>query len=332
MDSPAINMPRPTVSVALCTYNGTAFVKAQLESILLQTRLPDEIVISDDASSDDTVTVVREALASCETVRVIVLRNDKALGVTANFAQALRACTGDLIALCDQDDLWAPTKLERLTDEFARRPHLVLVHTDARIVDAAGESMGSTLLETLSVTVDEKRSVHTGDALRVLLRRNIVTGATAMMRRELLESAGSFPSSWVHDEWLAVVAAATGEMDVVEEQLIDYRQHGGNEIGVATLSLRGRIERLTRPRADRNARLLARAQSLAVRLREPGFAANTSVARLTDQKLEHERARSALPTRRVSRMWPAWVEWRTGRYHQYGLGLQDLVRDLVQPE
>lgn len=331
MESASRNTAGPTVSVALCTHNGSAFVQAQVESILRQTSLPDEIVISDDASTDRTLAVVHQTLRSRKDITVTVLSNDKALGVTANFAQALSACTGDLLVLCDQDDLWEPTKLERLIAEFSRRPRLLLVHTDARLVGAEGRPLGPSLLETLSVTVDEKRSVHAGDALRVLLRRNIVTGATMMMRRELLASAGVFPSSWVHDEWLAIVAAATGEMDLIESSLIDYRQHGSNQIGVTPLNLRGRIDRLTQPRSDRNARLLARAQSLADWVKEAGFPAKSDVVVWTGEKVEHERARSALPARRLCRILPTLAEGRTGRYNRYGLGLQDLVRDLVQP-
>lgn len=323
---------RLTVSVALCTHNGSKFVRAQVESILRQTRLPDEIVVSDDASTDQTLMVVQQTLELYPGISVTVLHNAHALGVTANFAQALGACTGDLLVSCDQDDVWHPSKLERLMGEFERRPRLLLVHTDARIVDAAGDPVGSTLLETLAVTTDEKRLVHAGEALRVLLRRNIVTGATTMMRRELLESAGVFPSSWVHDEWLSVVAAATGELDLIESALIDYRQHGSNQIGVISLNLRGRIDRLTQPRTVRNARLFARAQALAVWARESNFSEHDNVVVWTHEKLEHERARRALPAHRLGRLRPGFTEWRTGRYGQYGLGLQDLVRDLVQPQ
>ncbi|KGJ72198.1 hypothetical protein GY21_17040 [Cryobacterium roopkundense] len=323
--------PRPTVSVALCTHNGDAFLRSQLESILNQTRVPDEIVISDDASTDATLAVAAEVLGDRVNPSLIVLHNATALGVTSNFAQALAACSGDLLTLCDQDDVWDPTKIERMIAEFEARPNLLLLHTDARIVGSTGQPTGESLFGTLRVSIDEKRSVHGGDAYKVLLRRNIVTGATAMLRRELFERAGSFPSSWVHDEWLAMVAAVSGEMDLLETSLIDYRQHGTNEIGVSTLTLHTGFGRLRTSRSARNARLFNRARSLAEWIASPGFEVPNQVSRRIIEKLEHERVRSALPVGRARRLRPVLAEWGTGRYSNYGLGLQDVLRDLVQP-
>ncbi|TDW30699.1 glycosyltransferase involved in cell wall biosynthesis [Cryobacterium psychrophilum] len=319
------------VSVALCTHNGAEFLGAQLHSILNQTRVPDEIVISDDASTDATLSLALEIFGDRTAPALTVMQNSTALGVTANFAQALAACSGDLLALCDQDDVWSPVKMEQMLAEFAGRPGLLLLHSDARLVGQDGEPMGATLFGALSLSAEEKRSVHQGIAFSVLLRRNIVTGATAMLRRELLERAEPFPASWVHDEWLAMIAAATGEMDMLEAPLIDYRQHGRNEIGVSSLTLRIGINRLRVSRADRNARLLNRAQSLADRVESSGFALTESDAQAIEEKLCHERIRSGLPASRARRLRPVVAEWSTGRYARYGLGLQDIVRDLTQP-
>ncbi len=331
MSKPAAVTGKTTVSVALCTHNGATFLQEQMESILNQTRSPDEIVISDDASSDATIDVLQTSLAHVGDTNVTFLRNERTLGVTANFAQALAACTGNLVALCDQDDVWDPKKLERMAAEFDSRPHLLLLHSDARIVGRTGATTGATLFDTLHVTPDEILSVHRGDTLDVLLRRNIVTGATAMLRRELVERVEPFPASWVHDEWLAAVAAAIGEVDLIEEQLIDYRQHGGNEIGATTLNLRGRISRLRAPRSARNARLLARAESLLERFSAPGFVVSQSVEQKAREKVEHERVRGSFPANRMRRIRPVLAEWNTGRYRRYGLGLQDVARDLAQP-
>lgn len=331
VENPASKSPRPLVSVALCTHNGAKFLRAQLESILNQTRIPDEIVLSDDASTDATLAVAAEVLGDSVTPSIIVLRNVTALGVTPNFAQALAACSGDLLALCDQDDVWDPTKIERMVAEFEGRPNLLLLHTDARIVGSAGQPTGGSLFGMLRVSLDEKRSVHGGDAMSVLLRRNIVTGATAMLRRELLDRAGSFPLSWVHDEWLAMVAAVSGEMDLLEAALIDYRQHGANEIGVSTLTLNSGLSRLRASRSDRNGRLFSRARSLAEWIASPGFVVPTHVSRRIAEKLEHERVRISLPVGRARRLRPVLTEWSTGRYGSYGLGLQDVARDLLQP-
>lgn len=326
-----------TVSVALCTHNGASYLDRQLLSILGQSRPPDEIVLSDDASNDDSVGIAERTVASWRrdhpesTVRFKVRRNPVALGVVANFEQALLLCSGDLLALSDQDDLWVPCRLETMAAEFARRPDLDLLHSDARLVDASGADLGTTLLGTLGVADAEKEVVHTGRALELLLRRNIVTGATTVLTRRLLERALPFPAAWVHDEWLAVVAAATGGVDLLEETLVDYRQHASNQIGVTTLDVAGRLGRLRAPRTQRNRRLLARAEALAARA--PGFepAPSPVVLSAVAAKLVHERMRSTLPAGYALRVLPVLREWSTGRYSRFGRGLQDVLRDLVQP-
>jgi glycosyltransferase involved in cell wall biosynthesis len=330
-------VPRLTVSVALCTHNGAGYLAKQLLSILGQTAPPDEIVLSDDASRDDTVDIAERVVSEWRvahpgtTPRFQVVRNTAALGVTANFEGALAACVGDVIALSDQDDVWLPKRLEIMVGEFARRPDLDLLHSDARLVDGEGDDLGTTLLGTLGVTAAVRAAEHSGHAFDLLLRRNVVTGATALVRRDLVLRARPFPEAWVHDEWLAMVAAATGVVDVLDEALVDYRQHDANQIGVTALDAAGHIGRLRAPRTLRNKRLLARAEALAERA--PAFvpAPDSDRLGLIEAKLVHERMRSALPAPRVARVWPVLREWATGRYSRFGRGLQDVLRDLVQP-
>jgi glycosyltransferase involved in cell wall biosynthesis len=337
----------PRVSVALGTHNGARYLAEQLGSILAQTRPVDEIVLSDDASRDDTVAIAERLVAEhraasgAGTPALVVLRNDPPLGVTANFERALAEASGDLVVLCDQDDVWRPDRIERALAALAARPGAELVASDARLVDAAGAPIGLRLFETLGVDPGVIARLESAP-LDELLRRNLLTGATMLVRRELVERARPFPASWVHDEWLAIVAATGGGIVVADEALIDYRQHGANQIGVTKLSLDGRLGRLRAPRTERNARLLARASDLAQRLpailerraadASAGTDAGTSaLASIVDDKLEHERVRSALPPARLRRIAPVVREWRTGRYGHYGRGAQDVLRDLVQP-
>lgn len=326
-----------TLSVALCTYNGAAHVADQLSTILQQTLLPQEIVVSDDGSSDDTVQIVQTTFAAWQaesmtrSVALRVLRHPTPLGVTANFEYALASCTGDLLALCDQDDLWQPGRLARMVAEFTCRPELQLLHTDARLVDANGETLGLTLLDTLGVSAADRASVHAGQAINAYLRRNIVTGATMMVRRELVERSRPFPSAWVHDEWMAMVAAATGVVDLIEEPLIDYRQHGAQQIGASTLDAAGKRARLLAPRTERNARLLTRAEVLSERAPRLRPAVTSQILEAIAAKVAHEQMRSALPAQRIRRIAPIVHGWRRGCYASYGLGIQDVLRDLLQP-
>ncbi|KFF59428.1 hypothetical protein JF66_11345 [Cryobacterium sp. MLB-32] len=324
------------ISVAMCTYNGAAYVRQQLLSILDQSSGPQEIIVSDDGSTDSTLTIINGTFADWSKVHPIrpelrILRNSSPLGVTANFEQALRACSCDLIALSDQDDVWAEPRLERMIDQFSRRADLDLLHSEARLVNAGGEPLGLTLLQTLGVSAQDRAAVHAGHAMEVLLRRNIVTGATMMVRRDLVERSLPFPAAWVHDEWLAIVAASTGLVELLEEPLTDYRQHGNNQIGVTTLDAAGRFGRLRASRTLRNERLLARAVSL--HKRAPQFVPTPPAATLLQirAKVAHERMRSALPAARVRRVLPVVRSWLSGDYSRFGLGAQDVLRDLVQP-
>lgn len=323
------------ISVALGTRNGGAYVARQVASILNQRPAPLELVVGDDDSSDDTLAVIERVHADARaadpalptTLRII--RRSPALGVTANFAATLAACEGDLIALSDQDDEWMPGKLAALAAAFDADPGLLLAHSDARLVDGDGQPLGLTLLDALEATPGERAGLVAGDALPVLLRRNLVTGATVMLRRSLLEAALPIPGEWVHDEWLAAVAAATGRVRLVPESLIDYRQHGANQIGARRPTLADKLARLREPRAGRAARLARRAALLAERGRALGVAADAQTQ--LDAKADHEARRARLPRLRIARV-PAVVAGAvSGRYGRYSRGAMDVLRDLATP-
>lgn len=325
-----------SVAVALCTHNGERFIDDQLASILAQTRLPDHIVISDDASTDGTLARVAAAVdghaASAESpVRFTVLRNDAALGVAANFEQAIAASTSDLVALSDQDDLWEPTRLERAVGMFAQRETLLLVHGNARLIDAEGAFLPATLFEALGIGPAVVRDINAGSELAWLLRRNLVTGATTVIRRRLFEAARPVPSPWLHDEWFGIVAAAIGETDVIAEPLVRYRQHGTNEIGASKLGVAGKFGRMREPGAERNRRLLARAEALVARFTELGDLVTPAQQAAVTQKLAHEKLRSSLPANRLRRAPLVARELATGRYRRFGRGVLDAARDLIQP-
>ena len=319
----------PTVSVVLCTHNGAAFIGEQVASILAQTRLPDEIVLGDDASTDGTVDLVEAALADSG-IPLVVLRNDPPLRVTKNFERTALAATGELLVFSDQDDAWHPERVSRAVDAFAADPELLLVHSDARLVDAEGHPLGRTLFESMGVTPWELERIRAGRGIEALVRRSLVTGATMTVRRELVERAAPFPSNWVHDEWLAVIAGLTGRFLVLTEPLIDYRQHGGNQIGASRLTARTAVRKLLEPRGPRNARLLANTEALVARLPElPGVA--QADAELVRGKLAHEAFRYALPAARVRRIRPVCAARRRGDYDRFSQGRRDVLRDLVQP-
>lgn len=324
-----------TISVALCTHNGAEFIEAQLRSILAQSVLPIQIVISDDASQDETLSVVHGVFGTDDVealgITVTVLNHVKNVGVTSNFERALLACTGDLVALCDQDDIWHPDRLESAQRRFEDASELLLLHSDARLVDRNGAPLGYSLFDALDLTDEERAAITGGRGLEALLKRNLITGATTMIRRTLVDRATPFPKPWVHDEWLGIVAAATGRIDLLPEQLIDYRQHGANQIGVRRLGIRGKIGRIFEPRGGRNLYLASRAAVMASRLALLGDLVPERIMELADGKLHHLKVRAELPDRRLGRLAPVLREIRTGRYSRFSRGRGDILRDLLQP-
>jgi glycosyltransferase involved in cell wall biosynthesis len=325
-----------SVSVALCTHNGASFIREQVRSICLQTLPPREIVLSDDASSDDCVDIARAAVDECNSERpghpvaLSVLHNAVALRVTKNFEQAVRACEGDLIALSDQDDVWQPERLARMAAEFERRPDLLLLHTDARLVDGERRDLGQSLFHALEVKPFELNWIHGGNAFDVFLRRNLVTGATAVFRRSLLDDAVPFPVEWLHDEWLGMIAACLGGVDLLEEELIEYRQHASNQIGARRDSFMGKVRKALASRGDTHVKRAIKAEILLARLLEMGGRVPPAIIEEVRSKIEHQRFRAALPPGRIARCGPVLREAMTGRYNKFGRGVRGVVRDLFE--
>lgn len=328
------NLP---ISAALCTYNGARFIREQVRSICLQTHPPVEIVLSDDGSTDDCVAVAREAWRAChlETpgldIRLEVLQNVRALGVTRNFQRAVSACRAPLIALSDQDDVWDADRLEAMSRIFSARDDLLLLHSDARLIDEGGRDLGRSLFGALGVRASEISSIHEGRAFDVLLRRNLATGATIVFRKELLQRALPFPDEWLHDEWLAVMASITGGVDVLEEATIGYRQHAANQVGAPQSSVRRLMRKLWTARGDVHERRAAKARVLCDRIAAEASPTIAPLQRKANEKLNHEVARAALPERRLARVGPVLEELTRGGYARFGYGMRGAIRDLLEP-
>lgn len=326
------------ISVALCTRNGARYIEDQVRSICEQTLPPDEIVISDDASSDDTLVraaaIIKQTHRAAHQPKLRILRNEQPLGVAKNFQQAIAACSGELIALSDQDDLWYPQRLEKMFSIFASRCKLLLLHSNARLVDAGGSEIGQGLFHALTVQPFELEWLHNGCAFEVYLRRNLATGATTMFRRQLLAVALPIPSGWLHDEWLAAMASSIGEVDALEEPLIDYRQHSCNMIGARRLSWLEEAKRAFAPRGNTHTQQALKAQSWLNRLEKislEGIPISQQKIIALRCRLAHQQFRAKLPENRIQRLIPVLREALTGNYSRFGRGLRGVLRDLLEP-
>ena len=219
------------ISVALCTYNGSRFLREQLESISVQRRLPDELIVSDDCSTDNTLEIVRKFSAKSQ-FPITILHNEQNLGSTRNFEKAIENCTGDVIALSDQDDVWLPQKLERIEAQFDSHPDVGLVFSDAVLTDDELRPIGLRLW-TETFRPADRRKFASGHALDVLLQYNVVTGATIAFRSALRPAIMPIPqlTEFIHDGWIGLVAALCSHIRFIREPLIKYRQHSGQQLG-----------------------------------------------------------------------------------------------------
>lgn len=228
--------PEVEVSVALCTFNGSRWIRPFLDSLVAQERRPDELVVIDDASSDDSVDVI-ERFAEVSPFPVRLEVNPSRVGSIANFAQVLERCRGRFLALADQDDVWYPAKLRRLVAELDEDPTLTLAFSDADLIGEDGRRLGRRLWDTRRV----------GDLLRrhpvvpeeLFARRALTTGCTMVLRRRVVEAALPFPEvlqdpvvPMRHDRWLSLVAAAVGTVRALPEPMLGFRVHPAQETGV----------------------------------------------------------------------------------------------------
>lgn len=314
------------ISVALCTYNGEPFLRQQLASIQQQTRLPDELVVCDDRSTDQTLTIVR-GFAETVSFPVVIVQNAETLGAAKNFEKAIRLCAGDLIALSDQDDIWYPNRLERSAQEFTEHPEAGLVFSDADLINDSDEVAGPTLWQRLGFAGKHESELLAGH-YAVLAKHRFVTGATVMFRASLRDRFLPIGKGWIHDEWIALIAAAFSDLRPIGQPLIRYRVHGSQQVG-----FRNKLEQ----RAEGTSRAQRHWSRLTESVNDLEQICDALSAMVLDKRREVLPAyqehlqflsfRANLPDPRLARLGPILT-----RYSQYGVhasGLPSALKDLV---
>lgn len=209
----------PLVSIALCTYNGEKYLAQQLDTLIAQTYPNIEIVAVDDCSTDDTYNILSEY--SARYPQITVYKNEGNLGYVKNFERALTLCKGELIALCDQDDLWNPEKIALQVDAIKDN---TLVYHDSEFINEDGTPMGKKMSDVVNP--------YRGDEPEVFLFFNCVSGHAILMKRELLADALPLKRDYFHDWWLAYVATNIGRIDYLPQCLVQYRQHDKSDTNI----------------------------------------------------------------------------------------------------
>lgn len=226
----------PSLSVALCTYNGARHLVEQLDSIASQSVLPDELVIHDDRSTDETGTILGNFMSRVP-FPVQVHVNAATRGAAGNFSDCIAHCTGDVIVLSDQDDVWEPDRLERTQAAFAADPDLSYTFADAPLIDETDHLIGRMIFDSVPILRRDRDRLMRGEALLpLILRYGVLYGATMAVRRRDALHALPVPLGWSHDEWLSLVLSATGHSARMAP-VMRYRQHAQQVVGAGNARL-----------------------------------------------------------------------------------------------
>lgn len=233
------------VEILLATYNGAPYLREQLDSLLAQTHANWCLLIRDDCSTDATPSILAGYQKQFPS-RVKIIPDDRlSLGASGNFAALLSAADADYLMFCDQDDIWRPDKIELTLVEMRRLEKIhgksipLMVHTDLAVVDEGLRDVADSLWQF------QHSDPVGGKSLNRLLVQNIATGCTVMINLALRDLALPIPPEAVmHDWWLALVAAAFGEIGQVTMPTVLYRQHGANDVGARQFNLRDIIGQL----------------------------------------------------------------------------------------
>jgi hypothetical protein len=315
-------------SVALCTYNGAAYLGEQLESIVAQERQPDEVVVCDDASTDATASIIHEFVARAR-FPVHVRVQPRNVGSRENFACAIGLCQGDVIVLADQDDIWHRDKLRRLLEPLERDPALALVFSDAELIDAAGCPLGERLWEAIRFSPTEQAAFGTGREIDVLLRHHVVSGATIAFRAERRKLVLPIAEGWVHDGWIALLIAAVARCTALPERLVGYRQHARQQIGERKRSLYEQYQRGRGKTADDFAQVASNyAAAHACLATHRSELRSTTILDALQRKAAHFEAKAQMRTSQAPRLPLIARELLRSNYRRYSSGWRSLAQDL----
>jgi glycosyltransferase involved in cell wall biosynthesis len=215
-------MEKSLVSIALCTYNGAAYLSQQLDTLVNQTYPNIEIIVVDDCSTDDTYTILNNYAAKYPQFKIY--QNENNLGFVQNFERAVKLCKGELIALCDQDDIWDHQKIQLQVEAIGN--HFFVYH-DSEFIYQDGSPMNKKMSDIVNM--------YSGGQPETFLFFNCVSGHAILMKRELLSHALPLKKDYFHDWWFAYVATNLGTIGYIPQCLIKYRQHLKNDTNILRL-------------------------------------------------------------------------------------------------
>lgn len=214
-----------TVDILLACYQGEAYLRSQLDSLFLQSYSHFRVLARDDGSTDQTYAILQD-YAKRYPEKIHIIPSGTKLGVVGNFNALLEVATADFVFFCDQDDVWKENKIELSLKNMEGVSGPLLLHTDLEIVDEKMQVLHPSFLSNAGI------NPKIGKTLNRLLVQNMVTGCTVAINKPLRELVYPFPKqTLMHDWWMALTAAACGQIITILEPTVLYRQHSQNVIG-----------------------------------------------------------------------------------------------------
>jgi len=204
------------ISICMASYNGSRYVKEQLKSILLQIESDDEIIVVDDASTDNTISIIE----SINDNRLKLYVNPKNIGVIGSFERSILLARGDVIFLSDQDDIWLPGKVSKIMNVFSKNIDVTLCLSDALIIDGKSTILEGTYFNRRG---GFKRGVISNIA------KNKFLGCSIAFKASLVNHILPFPRNIpAHDMWVGIINEIYGKSEYINEPLFHYRRHDKN--------------------------------------------------------------------------------------------------------
>jgi len=325
-------MTLPRISVALCTYNGAKYLKEQLDSMLIQTRPPNEVVACDDGSRDATLDIL-ENFAKTAPFPVRIVRNEQNLRMTKNFEKCIGLCTGEFIALSDFDDAWYPRKLEVLAQNLSTNEEAGYVCSDADLMDENSEPLAGSLYSRAGFRFFPGTQFPSAVRLETLLNRNVVWGSAMMLRASLRRYALPFSAKGAQDYWTALVCTFIGRSGVaIEDRLWRYRVHPTQGFGVhpRPWKLLSHLRSVPIDVWQKEAEMFSELEKFIRTNPDLLGRCNDNDLLLLEEKIAHSMQRnSARRSSGMARWKTVFAEIRTGRYGRFSLSWKSAIRDLL---
>lgn len=239
-------MSKPTIAVLMSTYNGEDYLAQQIESIQKQSYEDWRLFIRDDGSSDDTVKIIEEYQKKDRRIRLINQGHIKNIGVVRSFFELLENVDADFYMFSDQDDYWLPNKIKVTLEEMLEYNFDLpnCVYTNLQIVDK-------------NLNGEERLLKCNWQSFTNVLFTNNVYGCTMMINNSLKRMVNfkqiDYQRIYMHDWWLALIAAEFGNLRFIDKATILYRQHGSNQVGATNKSISSLLKRVFNHERDRKA-------------------------------------------------------------------------------